>query len=139
VYLDGPSVVASARVAARIHGPLKDLVRAAHLAGHRFDDDEGRELVRFVADCERAARSVACSAGGTSDVPHADGSGTVRWMTSKQVAARLGVGVREVTALANRGSLPGLGPDLEKGRRAWMFAEHDVDAYRAARDQGAVL
>ena len=102
-YHRGPLVFVSGRVAARLSRPLAGLVRQAHAAGERLDE----ELVATVAAIERAARDYAASrvrAGsvdGTTepDLAELSSGSESNGLSTAETADRLGCSERWVTKL----------------------------------------
>jgi excisionase family DNA binding protein len=113
LVLDGPSVVVSARVAARIAPALMEKLRRELRHGEEPDGEEAATvqaldtLARAVVD-HRLGRSDRRSDAGTSGGVIPPASPKLGPMSAQQAALELGCGVRNVVALAKRGSLPGL-------------------------------
>lgn len=112
--------------AALVARGLELLAAECRRDGHRLPV----EAVAILEDCQTLARARRAQPApevptGTSERSEQEGSRTLR---SVDVATRLGCSARNVTALAQRGSLPGV---FVAGR--WSFDPAAVAAFEAKR------
>ena len=118
---DGPEVRVSPRVAARLGPTLVSLLRD-HRRRQGPVDPEVAATVAAIDQVGRAYRArTVSSANGTHGIPAEGDSAMVTSWTAAEVAERLGCTVRNVTARAERGTLP-----ARRVAGRWQFDPIDV-------------
>lgn len=130
MLIDGPVVLLSAKVCARLDAIVDAVERQSRLDGLPLPA-EVREALDGIRAAGRAYRSAARA---SRDLPTADSgsrgsagnppSVMVDHMTTTAVAAALGTRERNVRDLAARGALPG-----RRAGRAWLFDPIVVSEY----------
>jgi excisionase family DNA binding protein len=128
-------VLADEEVCAVVAPLVVAAFKREYAAGRWPNDEVGQRATAWVAEIDKTALDLRerCSAAGIpAGIPTVDSAPTSaddRRLTAKEVAAMLGVGDREVRALAKRNTLPG----VHDARGRWRFERLVVDAYVARR------
>ena len=107
---DGPVVVVSGRVAARLYRPLGQLIREARDRGERIDEEvlATAKAIESAGRSYAAGRVMATSDLGPPPLPTADvtsSSTPGEWLSTSAVADRLGCTERHVVRLIAEGHL----------------------------------
>ena len=139
MLIDGPSVLLSARVCARLDAVVDAVDRQSRLDGLPLPV-EVREALDSIRAAGRAHRSTARAAlhhQPTADSGSCGSAATpsvvkVGHMTTTAVAKQLHTGARNVRDLAARGALPG-----RRVGRAWLFDAVDVAEYIDQRQEAS--
>ena len=132
--LDGPVVVVTPPVAARLARELVPLLQQAQRRGQSVDPDTAATIRAFaqIGNAYRATARAETIGSYGSNGSATDGSAvTVVTMTTNQVADLLGTGERNVRDLVQRGRL------IASGRvgRGWRFDVLDVARFLEERAQ----
>jgi excisionase family DNA binding protein len=138
VLIDGPAVLLSARVCARLDAIVDAVDRQSRLDGLplppevRAALDGIRAAGRTYRSAARAALPTATADSGSTGSAATPRSVKVGDMTTTAVAAQLKTGERNVRDLAARGALPG-----RRVGRAWLFDAVDVAEYLDTRQEAS--